>query len=86
MSWLSRIKGSAIGYWQQVVAEHRGYGQIQMVECFFWKVLYYFIPRGKIILKVLKSKRLAASSEWTIESLAMEYLEESSFLNALKLD
>jgi hypothetical protein len=52
LSWLSRIKGLAIGYWQQVVAKYRGYGQIQMVECFFWKVLSHFIYGGKMSLKV----------------------------------
>jgi hypothetical protein len=35
LSWLSRIKGSTIGYWLRVVAKYRGHGQIQMVECFF---------------------------------------------------
>jgi hypothetical protein len=96
MSWLSRFKGSAIGYWQQVVAKYRGYGQIQMVECFFWKVLSHFIYGGKMSLKVkvhnpckvLKSKCLAVSSvmdNW-VSSHGMFGRISSPFLNALKLE
>jgi hypothetical protein len=91
LSWLSRIKGSAIGYWQQVVAKYRGYSQIQMVECFFWKVLSHFIYGGKMSLKVkvhnpckvFKSKRLAVSpvmDNW-VSSHGMFRRISSPFLN-----